>query len=250
MKSKIWITNQILKWDAISPGGIVIEKKVWLRAYEIWEHARYLIENANNSFNLSDGVLNLKRCLNQRLKLIEKLYHLKNINIENKQKGYLELLEQYGLVRPFLMKTLLEIRNNIEHNDVEPPDITRCKELLDVVWYFFKSTDLIVQIQRTCLEFTLFDSHGSETQYGYSVDFNHDNNSIIRITGWFPYEFISDSCKDGFCSLIAEEINGKEKWKGADFHTNKLETDIYVSGTIELINNDLLDLYQQMFVAY
>lgn len=113
-------------------GGEYFESE-WKRAYYIWEHAKNLIDGGINDFNLADGVTNLKRTLNQRRNLIEEIYSFKNIEIFNKPKHYLELLERYDIVRPYLMKITFDIRNNIEHNDAKSPDIGRCKEFVDVV---------------------------------------------------------------------------------------------------------------------
>jgi hypothetical protein len=41
---------------------------------------------------------------------------------------------------------LLEVRNGIEHNDAAPPDTPRCEFYVDVVWYFLKSTDALVDM--------------------------------------------------------------------------------------------------------
>lgn len=108
----------------------------------------------------------MKRSLNHRLQLIEKTYHLKTIYFKDKPKGYLELLEKYNIVRPLLMKKLLTIRNEIEHEDSNPPEIERCKELVDIMWYFLKSTDSIVQIKKESICFDLYND-GVETQYGF-----------------------------------------------------------------------------------
>jgi hypothetical protein len=66
---------------------------------EIWEHACEFIGKPKNESSLTDGIANLKRTLNHRLQLIEKLYCIKEIDFVNKPKRYLELLESYGIVR-------------------------------------------------------------------------------------------------------------------------------------------------------
>ncbi|WP_313260480.1 hypothetical protein [Lacrimispora sp.] len=141
-----WLSKDIWNWDARYESGTELDAEAWKRAYEIWDRAKFLIDINDNLFCLSDGITNLKRSINQRLKNIEKVYHFKNIDFENKAKGYLELLEQFDIVRPLIMKELLRIRNEIEHNDALPPNANRCQELVDIVWYFLKSTDSLVQI--------------------------------------------------------------------------------------------------------
>lgn len=140
-----FFSKDILNFNYETESTTVLELENLKRAYEIWEHARALIENNESEFHLSDGIANLKRSLNQRLQLIEGVYNLKSVKFEGKPKGYLELLEFFGIVRPFLMKQLLDIRNDIEHRDAKPPSYEKCLELLDSVWYFIKSTDYLVR---------------------------------------------------------------------------------------------------------
>lgn len=117
MGQEIFISNSILEWDALEDITSLVDNHLWKRAYEMWERSCTLIENANSAFDLSDGILTLKRSMDQRLKLIEELYSLKMIEYENKPKGYIELLSDYKLTRPYIMKKLLSLRNDIEHND-------------------------------------------------------------------------------------------------------------------------------------
>lgn len=167
--SSIWVSSSILNWY-VQPQWQHICEEEWERAYIIWEHARSLVDSGSSELILADGVSNLKRALNHRLKLIEEIYSFKEIEVPNKPKGYLELLEHYDLVRPYLMKILLNIRNDIEHNDAAPPEIERCKELVDVVWYFLKSTDSITQKRTDSASFRLLDENSFETEYWYSID--------------------------------------------------------------------------------
>src|SRR5471030_2749509 len=97
----LWMSKEFLKWNIFSGGGGIVDKKLYERFYEIWEHSCKLIENSTNELQLSDGIMNLKRCLNQRLQLIEKLYEFKSIDIDDKPKSneYLELLKKYDIVR-------------------------------------------------------------------------------------------------------------------------------------------------------
>ncbi|WP_273852328.1 hypothetical protein [Guptibacillus spartinae] len=236
-ENKVWISNNILEWDYYSDGGSFISREDRERAYDIWAHAADLIDTAQNNFNLADGITNLKRSLNQRLQLIEKVYQLKTINIPNKPKGYLELLELLGLVRPYIMKQLFEVRNDIEHRDSPPPNKIRCSELLDVVWYFLKSTDPFVQLKKSGLNFELLDNEGNDTHYWFSLNWNFEDEKSSSINGWFPEEYIvTTEKKEGFIEVIYEKYYGKEKWVNAGKHNDKLDTDIYLSGKINQIN--------------
>lgn len=202
MNDKIWISNNI--FNSYGSVGIskLIDNELWERSYEIWEHACGLIDKPKNEFSLTDGIANLKRLLNHRLQLIEKLYCFKEIDFANKPKGYLELLENYGIVRPFIMKELLKIRNGIEHYDQRPPDVIRCKELSDIIWYFLKSTDNIVQQAKYHIDFIILDDNKEETEFRYAIELDWEHHNNLKVKGWIPGEYISYCEKDEFIEVI------------------------------------------------
>jgi hypothetical protein len=225
--SSIWVHNSISNWTAQSQGSLVCDSE-WERAYHIWEHARSLVDAAGNDFSLSDGVSNLKRALNHRLKLIEEMYFFKKIEIPHKPKSYLELLEHFDIVRPYFMRILLNIRNDIEHNDANPPKIERCKELVDVVWYFLKSTDSITQKQTNEALFTLLGENGLETPYWYQVNINFEKAAgLIKINGWFPNTMINNVAQEETSEVILKTLfTKKEKWDEIEKIKKKLDPDI------------------------
>lgn len=250
MEKYIWLSNDVFKWNVFWEGGSDVSEFLWKRSYDIWNRACFLIEKNDNQFDLSDGIANLKRSLNHRLLLIENLYHLKKINFLGKPKGYLELLESYGLVRPFIMKNLLLIRNDIEHNDAAPPELSRCKELTDVVWYFLKSTDSLVQLVRTNFYFCLYDSNGEETHYGVSIDIDYNANISFKINGWLADNMISSEEKDNFFLVHADQIQSKNEVFHPENHQDKLSTDKWITGTVNKENVIYKNVIQSVFMAH
>jgi hypothetical protein len=216
MADKIWIYNRIfydvfkigMKFEStIWSGSARLSKESdWRRAHEIWEHAHQLIYSSVNEFSLADGITNLKRSMNSRLQRIEELYGFKKVAYLNQYKGYLEKLEACGLVRPFIMKELLKIRNDIEHNDARPPETERCKELVDVVWYFLKSTDSIVKVLYEDAEFFIYDEENEEIGGGL-ISFNWNEHCNFQIHGAFPEEWISEYEQEGFVEVEKDEAN-------------------------------------------
>ncbi len=212
-----WISNEIFNLEYKSQTSIVLNLEKSKRAYEMWEHSRLLIEENESEFHLSDGISNLKRSLNQRLNFIEEIYNLKNINLQGTPKGYLELLEFFGIVRPFLMKQLLAIRNDIEHRDVKPPSIEKCLELLDAVWYFLKSTDYLARYSTDSIvyeEENIIPEDNSWIELNYRFDI-HSLNIRGRLTSDFVYDSpIGNSCQiecevDDLDVTNIEVTNGK-----------------------------------------
>lgn len=160
------------------------------------------------------------------------MYNLKKITFPNKPGGYLELLESYGIVRPLIMRNLLDIRNDIEHHDVNPPEPTRCKELVDVVWYFLKSTDAIVESEKNSIVFQEFDKIGNETPYSIEVYLNYYSNINCKLDGWLPKEMISYNEKDNYFKVDIIDFKGKENCNDINLHIDKLKTDKWINGTV------------------
>lgn len=134
-----WISEEVFDWQLELTGGSQGDEIKTQRAHELFAHAEALIRENKSTLSLTDGILSLKRAINHRLKLLEELYQLSSIF--PKSTGPLERLAAVGLSRPFIIKQLFELRNDIEHNDQKPPAIARCHELVDITWYFLKATD-------------------------------------------------------------------------------------------------------------
>jgi hypothetical protein len=247
----LWLPEDIFTWNATSSGGhYFVSSKLIQRSYTIWEHSKTLIEESTNDLQLSDGILNLKRSFNQRLKLIEDIYSFKSIEISNKPKGYLELLEKYGIVRPYLMTKLLSIRNDIEHNDAPPPNINKCKELLDVVWYFLKSTDSIVKIVNNA-NFDLLDDLDEETQYGFEANIDYDSRPLtIKLNGWFPDDIISTTIKPHYFRIIVEVFHDKQDWGSHEHHKERIDTDKWIIAAIDTRTIQLEKIINKIMIAY
>lgn len=106
------------------------------------------------------------------------------------------------------MRKLLSIRNNIEHNDASPPELERCKESLDVIWYFWNLLNNIVQLCKGSAIFQLYTNEGDVTQCCFSVDLNHSENTEFR--GWFPEELLFYVENNGTFKAIVNEFQRKE----------------------------------------
>lgn len=232
MENIIYLSKTIFDWNYYSQWATILPDDKWERPYEMWEYSRALVDNATTEFELGDGIANLKRALNHRLQLIERSYNLRSIHPSWRNKGYLEILEDFGLVRPYLMKSLLTIRNDIEHNDAEPPEKERCKEFVDIVWYFLKSTDPLVQVLKSSNAYDLFDEEGYETHYGFNFELDYKDLNSIEISGWFYDELILNEPGDGFFAVEFNSLHTKKNWEGSLYHNEKLESDKWLNGKI------------------
>jgi len=235
----IWIKEETLSWYSYSEGGSVVGNEQAIRAYEIWNHAESISQSNSDNFHRTDVITTLKRCLNQRLKLIEKLYNLKKIPNSFSSKKYLEYLETFGIIRPLMLTRLMTIRNNIEHHDFAPPDADRCFEMLDFVWYFLKSTDQIVKVVSNSLIFQEIGSSGDETPYWLSAEINYYLNHNIKLRGWLPPDYITGIETPDYLEIKVTDLESKkDRFPNNSDHKDKQADDIYFSG--DLVENNIV----------
>lgn len=244
MKNQIWISRDILDCildPGLSSGAIESSYSEIHRAYEVFNRASTFITLDSNKFDLSDGILNLKRSIDIRLKLIEKIYKFKKLIVVDKPKHCIDMLAYIGLIRPLVLKELFIFRNGIEHKDANPPSVKKCINLLDATWYFLKSTDGLVETTRNAFE--LFDRHSCG-------DINIDYpRQIITIHGRFSIELLSEIQRDGFYRI---KLNTKEIKKicSEKFTVPLRPDERYIVGRIQLTPADALDFYRRIFLFY
>lgn len=236
---EVWVSNEVFEWFPPAPeGGRQTSDVDLIRAYDLWSHAESLITKEKSEFHLVDAISTLKRCLNQRLKFIEYVYGLKQIVLSNSPKGYLEYLETFNLVRPMMLKKLMEIRNDIEHQDAEPPTVDRCGELLDLTWYFLKSTDSILKNQWDSIVYENVDEDGRVDPYGFSLDIDYDLDHKMKISGWFPIGVLSETERDNHTKISVETIHTKEQFAKERTNQDRLSTDTFIVGEL-LASNEI-----------
>ena len=134
-----FLSEDILLWQPEYDGGRKPDASRVERSFQLLAHAQSLVQVGTSELSLADAISNLKRAINVRLQHLEDLYALSRRFPKN--VGALERLEAIGLARPFLIRQLFELRNEVEHNDAPPPTQSRCLELVDIAWYFLKTTE-------------------------------------------------------------------------------------------------------------
>lgn len=232
---KIWISPTCLNCELYDQGGNGTSKDEVKRAVDIWEHARSCLERDNPSeFDRSDSIGWLKRALNQRLKLIEYIYSLKKFALPTSPKGYLEYLETLNIVRPFMLKALMAVRNDIEHNDATPPDTERCLELLDLVWYFIRSTDGLVKAQKCSIVFQESFNTEKESPYWLEIDIKFDEPYFINVYGWVESIKYSSEYVEGWLEVAVEDAGTKsQRWPDSEGHSDKKNDDLWIRGELK-----------------
>jgi len=106
-------------------------------------HAEQTLQSSATDLDRANAILEMRRSISRRIRLLDERYSLRSIPIKEKPSDFLKLLEFVGVVRPTMLQQLIDIRDGVEHEDAEPPDLERCKVFLEFIWYFLKSTDFV-----------------------------------------------------------------------------------------------------------
>jgi hypothetical protein len=247
----LYVSSEILNWGISISSSTIGDISKHNRPYEMISHSEALISATVSDFDLADAIANLKRALNHRLHVIESYYNLKKIKFKGMPKGYLEILEKYGLAKPFLIKKLMEIRNKIEHQDAKPPKIERCKELIDVTWYFLKSTDRLILYIAHHIQLEPNNSNGLSEKYGCTIELSYSKKKM-SLSGWIPINYVSKKPVNNFFKINCSTIHDGSYWKGKDdkFHKDKTKDDIWLIGNLSINDDDKHIILHKSFEAY
>lgn len=232
-----WISEEVFSWSSATTGGSILEKDKIRRSYELLTRAeRFLGESPPSEDDLSDCIGSLRKCLTHRNRFFEDSYNIRQALEVGKKRHYLEVLADLKVVRPTLLKGLLDIRNEIEYNDSPPPPVEECAKLVDIVWYFLRSTDTLLSVQRNDIELNLLDEDGEESPYMCELRISYTPEFKVRLSGWVTPDLISSSAKSDHIFLDAEISHAREEQWGNQYHTDKNPDDVWVAG---LLNPDL-----------
>lgn len=247
----VYLDERFLSWNLWISSWVENDGDVRARAEALLERSESHIRTHKSKDCRADCLLTLKRALNQRLKALEEIHEFKKLDIPDKPKNYFELMEKIGIVRPLLLKKLLKIRNSIEHDDTDPPSYNQCKEFVDVVWYFLKSTNKLVSIKPTYVTFQKLNGDGMETEYSGELKVEPNHFERVEICGWFPKSYLKENARRINCiPLNADAIHTKgEPWpdnKKHGEHGGKILTNTWVSGHMNLSATQRLDLVRKI----
>ncbi|MEV4439622.1 hypothetical protein AB0K09_11455 [Streptomyces sp. NPDC049577] len=211
-----WLTGDLsdLFIDGRGTAGLSDQDIVMkMRAEESFRHAEYRLDNFRVKYDLVDGVLALKRAMQVRLEHLDQLYSLRNFP-GARQRGWLGVLEDLGLVRQRMLRRMNRLRNAVEHDGAEPPSLDECEDYREVVWWFLKATSGILERP---VDYC-FDWLGARA----TCDLSFDSFSVELIGNFLP-EMLSTEWIDGWIELKVQPavaVKFKEE-----------ETPIYVADT-------------------
>jgi hypothetical protein len=119
------------------------------------------------------------------------MYEFGSIPLGKKPRHLLELLNHLGLVRPVMLRRLLDLRNALEHEDVPAPDKSECELLVEFVWYFLRSTDRLVRVPVNSIGCSPNFEELDRSRYSLNFDFNEGTIWRLRAFGWLRACWVS-----------------------------------------------------------
>lgn len=223
------------------------------RSYALVNHAENLTRGLPNEFAISDAVSNLKRAINIRVQLLEASYSFSKAF--PKSIGTLERLESVNLARPYLIKQLFSLRNDIEHHDAPPPTLDRCRELIALTWYFLKATDSASRTVGDSLEYEYFlDDKPEKIKLGFTANLVSVVERKFKISGWFEPPFLSFQETD--LRVNAEVVRGRPTRLNSGRSTNDLpfdensargESERWIQGSVVVPSEILYQFWRDIF---
>lgn len=205
---RMWLDPAFLSWENHYMSWKPLDRKKAKRPYEIHEHASNRLAQGTN-LDRVDAITTLKRAVTHRVQVLKAAYGLDALEIPGKPKRDLELLAYLGIVRPLMLKRLIDIRNIVEHEDSDPPAGDDCEIFADFVWYFLRSTDVLAhrKLSRFSvvpqeskhriasepeIRINYYDSHGL---YGPS------NGSVLTVNAYLQQASIAYGSKPGWIEV-------------------------------------------------
>lgn len=126
----IWIDPSWLSWVQHLESTTHRSKESAYRPYEIHQHAcDILAMDDPNRDQRGDAIRALRRVIGMRVKELREIYQLRELLTGMRSLKDLELLESFGIIRPFMLMRLIELRNSVEHSDSIPPPTDDCLEV-------------------------------------------------------------------------------------------------------------------------
>lgn len=227
---RLWLSSEILEWVAISDSADYLSDHNWRRAYQIWTHAEQTLQNHDDEFHRVDAVSSLKRSMSHRVQLLKSIYQFDKIPIGESPRRTIEQLAFWGIVRPTMLVKLIDIRNAVEHEDAAPPEGDRCRELLDFVWYFLRSTD--VMVAKLLDTFSLEDQ---DTDYSLSLETGPQREWKVTCNGWVHESMLSEASVNDWIEVEVHEKETPEEFRThlpAGAHFDRQAGDTFINGLV------------------
>jgi hypothetical protein len=257
MLSNIWVTFDVLEWRADKEGSTCCDEQKYARPYEIWSHAEQILSKPTKDLDLVDAITTLKRTIDHRSRHLNELYSFKTIPIKDKPSSLLESLSYFEIIRPIMLQRLIEIRNEVEHQDASPPSQNVCKEFLEFTWYFLRSTDQLVKSVADSFRLIPFGEDLFDYDYWLNVHTGPEKKWTVEVRGWLYPSLFSQTKRNDWIMFESEKIERrdelfkrlrlKEEDAKKDKGRGRKPEDIYINGVIKGPVNCVDKIFRKYF---
>ena len=200
----VWTDPSWLSWEAFLDTKYPIPNDNTTRLYETHQHACGRLAGDPNKDERIDAMTAFRRIVARRVKALIDTYQLRQLATGAKPKYDLELLEYFGIIRPFMLRRLIEIRNILEHEESDPPPVDECLMFADLVWYFLRSTDGLTKVQSDMVIFRpphRTTSNNSQLKLSFQESF-----AELDVSALFHPSFISYEYKENWIKIEPAEV--------------------------------------------
>jgi hypothetical protein len=211
----LWIDSAVADWDIVSGSWLNFGSEPRRRPYEMWNHARSVLAIDATRDQRIDGVTTMKRAINLRLRQLEELYHLRKLPILGRPNAMLDLLCRLGIAQPNMVRRLTDIRNAVEHEDADPPQGADCDMFLELVWYFLRSTDRLVEQAVDTFELIPPDATDEPGPYWLEISLGKDLRWPPTMFGWLPEKMTLDQSVTGWAPIRVEKMNTRAEHRAS-----------------------------------
>lgn len=203
-----WLEPSWLFWEQVVESRSIFSSDALDRPYEIQQHACDRLAGNPSDLDRVDAITTLRRAVARRVRMLNEIYHLRKLPVTPKPKDDLHLLSSFDIMRPFMVKRLIDIRNIVEHQDSEPPPTNECLMFADLVWYFLRSTDGLVHGRVDDVFFYPPGVDPDSRKYHPSVRVTFPENFSMppRIGAWLNMSSVSQEAKASWIRIDANEF--------------------------------------------
>jgi len=238
----MWLNPIVFKWEPFVDSSTGFRSGEWRRSRELLLHAEQILVNSTTDLDRVNSIMDIRRAIDRRVRLLDTRYSFRSIPNKEKPSDPLGLVEFVGLIRPRMLQKLIDIRDAVEHEDADPPDIDTCEVFVDFAWYFLKSTDFITQrvIDRT----TFADS---ENGCWVEVWIDPPDQWRPRLRGWIPSTLISNEPRDQWPFLKMKRLETRADGEQDDCGYGNKTCDRFFEADVLGSAEALRKLYQIYF---
>lgn len=147
----LWLSPVILNWNRDPLYPKTSSDEDLFKPYKLLQQAKKRIDEVDDkdganeeTFALGEAVSHLRGAIEHRQKQIIEKFNLQKLSIEGWPKGKdYDKLSELGIMRPALVKKLIDLRNSVIHEQKFPrnSDKHSIDELFEFTWYFMRSSD-------------------------------------------------------------------------------------------------------------